>query len=607
MFVYDSTVTNVFIRGCICHIRHSVNRTRNVHTTDKMQAIELTYISLLADIGLDRGIPSIRGSAFESLSWCVNDAPKLEKQLLQYIENNTPFGVWPQWIVPLRDRFVERGDPLDLRALRQLLLFCYKAEHKHTDETEAKATEAWRDCNAAVRAWDECFITQPPALLASVTKHCTSALARTRWDSIVPFHGPGAVYDGNLNKGCWSRWYSTIESLFPYSDFFSVSRHLLDDDAQMEITDDIVARLIAVPKDSRGPRLICVHPTESVWIQQGLRIKMEKAISRSRCLRHTKTWPKGHVLFDDQTINASLALKASIDRSYATLDLKEASDRLSNRLVQALFGSHYRWFGCCRATFVEIQSRAKGSKNGDFPIKEEIHSYAPMGNATTFPVQALVFWSVCVAAMEARGFHQPADCYVFGDDIIVPNEMYDVCKDALTSFGLVVNQEKSFSKSFFRESCGTDAFKGIDVTPVRWKTTYDAHRLEDLQSLSSIAQRLRIQGYDQASKECYSLLSDRLRTYGKVLPLTNDPSHGGIAEYSENPYYVMRDAYWHNTLHMYVSPILRLTQGSNTLRHGWNHVLSSLTSLERTGRSCDPSTTPSRGSRLNRGWARVFI
>jgi hypothetical protein len=33
--------------------------------------------------------------------------------------------------------------------------------------------------------------------------------------------------------------------------------------------DIIEAKLIAVPKDSRGPRLICVHPAESIWIQQG--------------------------------------------------------------------------------------------------------------------------------------------------------------------------------------------------------------------------------------------------------------------------------------------------------------------------------------------------
>jgi hypothetical protein len=567
-----------------------------------MQAIELTYIRLLADIGLDRGIPSIRGSAFESLSWCVNDAPKLDKQLLQFIETGLPLWEnWPSWLLPLRERFCLEGNPLDLRALRQLLLFCYKAEHKHTDETEAKAVDDWRSCNAAVRDWGISFIKEPSSLAAVAKRNCTSVLGNTKWDSIVPFHGPGAVYDSNPLKGVWSRWFTTIEAMFPYCEYFSVSRHLIDQDAGLQVEDLITARLIAVPKDSRGPRLICVHPTESIWIQQGLRVKLESAIKRGRQQWHGWHWPQGRVNFDDQTINAKIALTSSLDRKYATIDLKEASDRVSDLLVQYLFGRHYRWFGCCRAALVEIRG-----KDQKVTSLEEVHCYAPMGNATTFPVESLVFWSVCVASMTEAGFHQPDDCYVFGDDIIVPSEMATVCIDGLTSLGLVVNKDKTFIKGLFRESCGIDAYKGVDVTPVRWKTTYDASSLEGLQSMSSIAQRLRIQGYDTASKELYSILSSRLRERKLNLSCTNDRDHGGIAEYTENLYQVFRDAYWHKEYQMFVSPVIRLSQGERALKHGWNHVLSSLTSLLRTGRSNDPSRTPSRRARLNRGWARVL-
>lgn len=577
-----------------------------------MKAIEQTYTCLLTEIGLDRGFPTIRGSAFESLSWCVNDAPKLEKQLLQYIETGIPkWENWPRWLVPLRDRFLRDENPLDLRALRQLLLFSYKAEHIYTDETEAQVISNWRSCNADVGSWGECFNTQSPTLLQRAKKHCSAVLGNQDWSSIVPFHGPGAVYDGNDNKGLWSKWFTTIDHCYPYCDFMSVSRHLMGEECKLEVDDTIVARLIAVPKDSRGPRLICVHPTEAVWIQQGLRIKLEHAINHSCNKRYHRAWPqpKGHVHFDDQTVNARLALKASLDRSYGTLDLKEASDRLSDRLVQYLFGRHYRWFGCCRATSVEI--RLKGQSGP--PLKEEIHSYAPMGNATTFPVQALVFWSICVATMEARGFHQPADCHVFGDDLIIPTEMVPYCIDSLESFGLVVNREKSFYRGAFRESCGTDAYKGVDVTPVRWKTTYEPSSLTGLQSLSSIAQRLRVQGYEQASKEVYSILSRKLRRLNLSLTCTNDPDHGGIAEFTENAHSVWRDAYWHFSTRvskpgyqMYVSPILRLSEPAVRFQHDWNHVLSSLTSLEKTGRSNDPSSTPSRRTGLIRGWARVL-
>lgn len=578
-----------------------------------MKAIEQTYISLLADIGNLSGISCIRGSAYEGLSWCINDAPLLERELLQYIEHRTPFGEWPRWLVPLRDRFIQGEDPYDLKLLRQLLLFCYKAEHKHTDETETKTVASWRAVNSAVGNRASVSFGNAACPIALVRKHCTSALGFTDWHSIVPFHGPGAVFDGNLNKGEWSKWFSTIDYLYPYFEYFGISRFCYRDGAEgFEIDDTIRARLVAVPKDARGPRLICVHPTEAIWIQQGLRVKMERAMARSRRQRNC-AWPQDHVHFDDQTVNAMLALSASATGAYATLDLKEASDRLSDRLVQELLGSHYRWFGCCRAQEVVIQRKLPhvqedGSISSVNDKGQEIvqcHSYAPMGNATTFPVQSLVFWAICVATMEARGFHQPADCYVFGDDIIVPTQMAPYIMESLESYGLVVNHAKSFLTGAFRESCGMDAFKGMPVTPVRWKTTYDAASLAGLQSASSIAQRLRIQGYDTASRELYSILNRRLRRMGHQLWCTCDREHGGIAEYTETESLVWRDAYWHRDMQRFVSPVLRLHQGSRTLGHGWNHVLSSLTSLERTGRSNDPAETLSRSLRLNRGWADI--
>lgn len=563
-----------------------------------MHIIEHTYISLLADVGSLSGFSCIRGSAYEGLDWCLNKAPQLEKQLLAYVESTEPFGTdWPAWLVPLRDRFVRDLRPSDLRLLRQLLLFCYKAEHRHTDETEKRSYEQWRSANTETLEWGRSFKRgATPSLLDSARRHVTSALAFTKWDEIIPFHGPGAVYDGSMcNKGSWSKWFSTIDYLYPYHRYFFLQNadHFVDQCDGLEVDDEIVARLIAVPKDSRGPRLICVHPAEAIWAQQGLRIKLERAMLRRRSQRWV--WPRGHVHFDDQTVNGSLASFASATGSYATLDLKEASDRLSEPLVQYLFGSHYRWFGCCRAQYADLLTE-----------KVEIGAYAPMGNATVFPVQSLVFWAICVATLESLGFHQPGDCYVFGDDIIVPTAAYPHIVESLQSFGLVVNQTKSFHKGAFRESCGVDAYKGRDVTPVRWKTTYDASGLFGLQSMSSIAQRLRMQGYHESSVTLYAELSRRVRDFGYTLSCTNNPEHGGIAEYVAGGSHAFRDAYWHRDLQWFVSPVLRLHQRENTQVHGWNHVLSSLTSLERTGRSNSPDRVPSRHSRLNRGWATVL-
>jgi hypothetical protein len=281
--------------------------------------------------------------------------------------------------------------------------------------------------------------------------------------------------------------------------------------------------------------------------------------------------------------------------------MKEASDRISDVLVQILFGRMYKWFGCCRAQVFEFKDPVL--KTGFFG---QLHSYAPMGNATTFPVQSLVFWAICVAAMQRLGFHQPGAVFVFGDDIEVPTECVPAVIDGLESFGLLVNRSKSFWRGGFRESCGVDAFNGIDVTPVRWKTTLDAEHIEGLQSLSDIGQRLRVAGYEEAALATYSTLRTRLRRQKLGLFTTNNPDHGGVAEFVANDYAVWRDAYWHRDLQWFVSPVYRLKQyepyGSTS---GWNHVLESVCSLERTAGGQVPSRALSRGAWLDRGWTHV--
>jgi hypothetical protein len=52
----------------------------------------------------------------------------------------------------------------------------------------------------------------------------------------------------------------------------------------------------------------------------------------------------------------------------------------------------------------------------------------------------------------------------------------------LESFGLKINRDKSCVGGFFRESCGMDAFKGIDVTPVRIRTVPTNHQSPDVYS-----------------------------------------------------------------------------------------------------------------------------
>ena len=563
-----------------------------------MHVIEHTYVSLLADVASLSGFSEIRGS-YEGLQWCLNEAPKLEKYVLKCIEEGSDpdLDLFPDWLRRLVVASVK--DAIQLRYLRQLLLFCYKAYVTHDNQTTEKAYQGFLDTNLAVRDFGASLSRLSPSLLDSARRHVQSVLYRFRERALKPSHGPGAVTTSKLK---WLHRYTTMECLYPYSDWFSLyqNRDQLESWDDAEERDLIEAKLIAVPKDSRGPRLICVHPAEAIWLQQGIRRELERTISLVRT--SYGPWPRGHIQFDDQSVNGSIALLSSRSRRYATLDMKEASDRISDVLVQILFGSKYKYFGCCRAQKFVIPNLFGLTK-----LRGDLHSYAPMGNATTFPVQSLVFWAICVASLQRLGFHQPGAVFVFGDDIIIPSECAETVINDLESFGLLVNRTKSFWRGAFRESCGVDAFNGVDVTPVRWKTTIDAEHLSGLQSLSDLAMRLRIAGYEGAAVTTYQTLRWRLRSIaGKSLFLTNNVNHGGIAEFSFNDASVWNDAYWHKSLQWYHSPVWRLDMVDTDPNHGgWNPVLESVLSLERTGRSSIPSRSFSRRTRLNRGWIPV--
>jgi hypothetical protein len=634
-----------------------------------MKAIELAYDSLLADVANLSGYSEIRGPWW-TLQWCIYDAPKLEKHVLKCTETGESLDLQ---LVPIQLKRLALGsmkDPIQMRYLRQLLLFCYKAHVTHDNQILQKSFEQFAQTNQAVHETSGLYASRSPVLLDRVRAHCQSVLSRFREDGLKPSHGPGST---TTSKSRWERWYHQIETVYPYSDWYSLyynSEHAAEYGSKDPYEGHIQAKLIAVPKDSRGPRLICVHPAEAIWLQQGLRRELERVISLQRyrtrsdsdlltsdaranrsssdpcglfrsvptperkvggalpltltnqsspglrpqrirptCRKTVKSnrmggpWPHGHVHFDDQTVNGKIALLSSRSRRYATLDMKEASDRISEVLVQILFGRKYKYFGCCRAQTYRIPTCEDSSAR-----EGHLYCYAPMGNATTFPVQSLVFWAICVASMQHHNYHQPGAVFVFGDDIIVPSECAEFVINDLESFGLLVNKEKSFWRGSFRESCGVDAFNGVNVTPVRWKTTIDAEHLEGMQSLSDIAMRLRTAGYETAAATCYAILRRRmLKIYRVDLSYTNNRDHGGIAEYTTCDSNAFEDAYWHPHLQWYVTRVWRLKASPHKKRRscGWNHVLESVLSLERTGHSSIPDRSALRRTRLVRGWIQV--
>jgi hypothetical protein len=296
---------------------------------------------------------------------------------------------------------------------------------------------------------------------------------------IRPCHGSGATACHTPNHEKWAklRYFPKLDQVYDYPTYFFFSAsHLADELDKLERSElkDPRARVCLVPKDSRGPRIISCEPAELMYIQQGL-MRLLYGILETHHLT------AGYVNFTDQTINQMLARLGSLTDQFATLDLKDASDRVSLSLVRQVFPEN--WVECLEASRSEVTVLPDGRE-------VKLNKFAPMGSSCCFPVEALVFWACAQATLRLSGAHPTRDVYfstevnqlrmktsrgkmllpevfVYGDDIICHSDHAATVIRGLEAVGLFVNRSKSYVRGKFRESCGGDYHFGYDVTPVR--------------------------------------------------------------------------------------------------------------------------------------------
>jgi hypothetical protein len=228
---------------------------------------------------------------------------------------------------------LREGAPAEaVKFLRQVLFFAYKLEVPYSEETEERVISSFESTEAELELLD--ISSLDFTIERSITEFVFSDFDPM---DIVPKHGPGAVATGERGDAKWdfSRKYHSIHQVYPYYDYFIVggAREIGDRLRWYKSLQPLecgTAKVVLVPKDSRGPRLISCEPLEYQWIQQGLGRKLMSHFESFKLTR-------GNINFTHQDINRRLALESSISRRYATLDLKDASDRVSLQLVRAVF------------------------------------------------------------------------------------------------------------------------------------------------------------------------------------------------------------------------------------------------------------------------------
>lgn len=331
-------------------------------------------------------------------------------------------------------------------------------------EHELSLLDGYRYCSDLISHRD----TVPrPALrvLEAVSDIVVSTMPKFDPLSILPGHGPGAVSDvrSGEDKYLFRSWPVKLDNTFSF-EYFSQSRedlHLGDRKRALSSSESF-SRLCAVPKTYKGPRLITIEPVAHQYIQQGvlmwLRDNFPKLLSSS-------------INFKRQDLSMEAALAASKSRTIATVDLSSASDRLSCWLIERIFRKNYgvlRALHACRTRGIKVVQLEQ-------PHYLMMRKYAGQGNATTFPVQSIVYCLVAIAAVLYESGRKPSlstiksaasQIRVFGDDIILPSSAATVLMQLLSHLGLKVNMTKSHVQGGFRESCGMDAYDGVCVTPV---------------------------------------------------------------------------------------------------------------------------------------------
>lgn len=85
--------------------------------------------------------------------------------------------------------------------------------------------------------------------------------------------------------------------------------------------------------------------------------------------------------------------------------------------------------------------------------------FSSMGNGATFSLETLLFWALgkSVGSREIQ---------VYGDDVVIESHLVEDYKRLTAFVGFRFNDSKTFTSGPFRESCGGNYFRGVDITPV---------------------------------------------------------------------------------------------------------------------------------------------
>lgn len=247
------------------------------------------------------------------------------------------------------------------------------------------------------------------------------------------------------------RWQLLDETDCPESSEFDYAKSAVDFFSRDSSRS--TAKLDFVPKDTKSVRMIMATGEGTMLCQSVFGAAIRGALADVG------------IDLNDQNINREWAEIGSSTGVVATVDLSSASDTVSCSLVKQLLPPRwYAWLMSCRDTHVQVDNRHY----------HELQKIASMGNGYCFELESLIFYGMALACAQYNG-DETSFVSVYGDDIIIPSNCYDLLERYFLHKGLFVNDDKTFAgPQGFRESCGGHYYQGQDVTPFYIKENLDS-------------------------------------------------------------------------------------------------------------------------------------
>lgn len=443
----------------------------------------------LKDYSLDLATLRRRGLS-EGLPFYTNTLPRLMNEFLTHLESGTPSysnfklktkgGIdMPAFLSGLFYEVLADTEEsvVAFKALYQVLVCFKKLKGPYSEETLNEQEREFVAVDVSLGNLD--FDNHFDDLVLYWARQFISEIFFNYEDDEVfrslfqPRPGPGATNTPTYLPERYElkNYFNGVPDLLLFDSFFINYKEAHDEFRIDADKSDAVSRFKFVDKVVGKARGICIEENEMQFMQQGLKHLFYKVIEDHPITR-------GKVSFLDQSINGKLALNSSLTKRLATIDMSEASDRISRKLVDNLFTDLPR-----------IREALNGLSTRKIQLPNlgmlETSKFAPMGSGICFPVMGITHWALIksIIFLSMKPDHMIRDVYVYGDDIIIPSEVFDDVISILPRYGMKLNKTKSFVKSHFRESCGIHAYKGVDVTPVFFKYTPETSHLKALESL----------------------------------------------------------------------------------------------------------------------------